>query len=141
MGKLGTNVLQKLLETIDESNLSYSKRETIKSLVNAELIRRQGDQLEEFQQWIKAGDAIIEKAKKELQMLRAATSQDSQLVSLSSVLNILQELQNKSPERPYDMGQNWALQKAAAEIEKLPRQVRAPSPVPTASSQPPSEKR
>ena len=121
MGKLGTNVLQKLLETIDESNLSYSKRETIKSLVKAELIRRQGDQLEEFQQWIKAGDAIIEKAKKELQMLRTATSQDSQLVSLSSVLDILQELQNKSPERPYDMGQNWALQKAASEIEKLPR--------------------
>lgn len=121
MGKLSTNVLQKLIETIDESNLSYSKRETIKSLVKAELIRRQGDQLEEFQQWIKAGDAIIEKAKKELQMLRAATSQDSQFVSLSSVLDILQELQNKSPERPYDMGQNWALQKAAAEIEKLPR--------------------
>lgn len=121
MSKLSVSTLQKLLDDVDGIDLSLSKKETIKALASAELARRQGSQLEEFQRWVRMGDVIIENTKKELQLLKSVTSEDAKLVSLESVLTILQNLKVPSSDLPYDAGRNWVLQRAAQEIEKLPK--------------------
>ena len=84
MSKLSVSTLQKLLDDVDGIDLSLSKKETIKALASAELARRQGSQLEEFQRWVRMGDVIIENTKKELQLLKSVTSEDAKLVSLES---------------------------------------------------------
>lgn len=121
MSKFGPSTLRTLIADIDSLELSHSKKETIKALANAELVRQSGGQLEEFRSWIRKGDAIIAKAQAEIACLKALTDENADLISLSSVLAVLESLQDPASNLPYTAGQNWALQKAAREIEKLPR--------------------
>lgn len=126
MSKFGQSSLLALLESIDSLEISHTKKEAIKALVNAELVRQGGNQLEEFRSWIRKGDTIIAKTQEEIMRLKALTNENADLISLSSVLAVLESLQDPASDLPYAAGQNWALQKAAQEIKKLPRRNAAP---------------
>lgn len=94
MSKFGPSTLRTLIADIDSLELSHSKKETIKALANAELVRQSGGQLEEFRSWIRKGDAIIAKAQAEIACLKALTDENADLISLSSVLAVLESLQD-----------------------------------------------
>lgn len=126
MSRFGRSSLLALLESIDSLEISHTKKEAIKALVSAELIRQSGNQLEEFRSWVRKDDTIIAKAQAEIARLKALTDENADLISLSSVLAVLEALQDHASGLPYTAGQNWALQKAAQEIEKLPRRNAAP---------------
>lgn len=125
--KLGPSSLNHLLEEIENWDLPYTKRETLKALINAELERRtDGSRLPEFHSWIKQGDAILNEVEAELERLHNATSEDGDLVSLASVLEVVDALFSSGNGDPtYDKGRDWALAKVIEGVKNLPTVKRA----------------
>ena len=66
MSKFGRSSLLALLESIDSLEILHTKKEVIKALASAELVRQSGNQLEEFRSWIRKGDTIIAKTQEEI---------------------------------------------------------------------------
>ena len=60
MGKLSPSTLQRLLDELDSYELSKTKKDAIRTLVEAELYRRtEENSFREFHNWIRRGDQIL----------------------------------------------------------------------------------
>ena len=121
MAKTSPSALRMLLEELDSYAISRTKAECIRSLVEAELVRREGtDRFNEFHAWIRKGDQILTELEDELCRLRAITSVDGDHISRTSALAAARALYPKETKAEYDKGMSWILDQIIKVLQTLP---------------------
>lgn len=122
--KMSPSSLQMLMVEVDGMDLSQAKKDTIRALAQAELDRRNcEDMFREFRNWIRKGDQILSEVESELTQLRALSSPTGEFISKDAVLEVLNGLFCDDESDRYEKGQNWALRQAIKGIEKLPAKL------------------
>lgn len=121
MGKLSLSTLQRLLEELDSYDLSKTKRDTIRTLVEAELYRRtEENSFREFHNWIRRGDQILSDIENQLFQIQKLESPDGCLIDKSSVLKLIDCFDFSTPVSESEKAIHWVLSGIRREIEKLP---------------------
>lgn len=119
--KMSPSSLQMLMVEVDGMDLSQAKKDTIRALAQAELDRRNSeDMFREFRNWIRKGDQILSEVESELTQLRALSSPAGEFISKDAALEVLKGLFCDDESDRYEKGQNWVLRQAIKGIEKLP---------------------
>lgn len=119
--KMSPSSLQMLIAEVENLELSQTKKDTIRALAEAELERRDGENLfREFHNWIRRGDQILSEVSSELAQLRTLSSPAGEYISKDAALEVLKGLFSNDESDRYEKGQNWVLRQAIKGIEKLP---------------------
>ena len=118
MGKLSPSTLQRLLDELDSYELSKTKKDAIRTLVEAELYRRTDEtSFREFHNWIRRGDQILSDIEHRLFQIQKLESPDGSLIDKSSVLKLIDCFDFSNPVEKAIHGVLSGLRK---QIEKLP---------------------
>ena len=121
MGKLSPSTLQRLLDELDSYELSKSKKDAIRTLVEAELYRRtEENSFREFHNWIRRGDQILSDIEHRLFQIQKLESSDGSLIDKSSVLKLIDCFDFSNPVSESEKAIHWVLSGVRREIEKLP---------------------
>lgn len=121
MGKLSPSTLQRLLEELDSYELSKTKKDAIRTLVEAELYRRtEENSFREFHNWIRRGDQILCDIEHRLFQIQKLESSDGCLIDKSSVLKLIDCFDFSTPVSESEKAIHWVLSGVRREIEKLP---------------------
>lgn len=121
MGKLSPSTLQRLLDELDSYELSKSKKDAIRTLVEAELYRRtEENSFREFHNWIRRGDQILSDIEHRLFQIQKLESPDGSLIDKSSVLKLIDCFDFSNPVSESEKAIHWVLSGVRREIEKLP---------------------
>lgn len=121
MGKLSPSTLQRLLEELDSYDLSKTKKDAIRTLVEAELYRRtEENSFREFHNWIRRGDQILCDIEHQLFQIQKLESSEGSLIDRLSVLKLIDCFDFKKPESEGAKAIHWVLSGVRREIEKLP---------------------
>ena len=121
MGKLSPSTLQRLLDELDSYELSKSKKDAIRTLVEAELYRRtEENSFREFHNWIRRGDQILSDIEHRLFQIQKLESPDGGLIDKSSVLKLIDCFDFSNPVSESEKAIHWVLSGVRREIEKLP---------------------
>lgn len=121
MGKLSPSTLQRLLEELDSYDLSKTKKDAIRTLVEAELYRRtEENSFREFHNWIRRGDQILSDIEHRLFQIQKLESPDGSLIDKSSVLKLIDCFDFSNPVSESEKAIHWVLSGVRREIEKLP---------------------
>lgn len=121
MGKLSPSTLQRLLEELDSIELSKTKKDAIRVLVEAELYRRtEENSFREFHNWIRRGDQILCDIEHRLFQIQKLESPEGSLIDRLSVLKLIDCFDFKKPESEETKAIHWVLSGVRREIEKLP---------------------
>lgn len=119
--KMSPSSLQMLITEVEKMELSQTKKDTIRALAEAELERRDGENMfREFRNWIRKGDQILSEVESELAQLRSLSSPAGEYISRDAALEVLKVLFSDDESDRYDKGRNWVLRQAIKGIEKLP---------------------
>ncbi len=121
MGKLSPSTLQRLLDELDSYELSKTKKDAIRTLVEAELYRRtEENSFREFHNWIRRGDQILSDIEHRLFQIQKLESPDGSLIDKSSVLKLIDCFDFSNPVSESEKAIHWVLSGVRREIEKLP---------------------
>ena len=121
MGKLSPSTLQRLLEELDSVDLSQTKKDAIRTLIEAELYRRtEENSFREFHNWIRRGDQILSDIEHRLFQIQKLESSDGSLIDKSSVLRLIDCFDFSTPVSESEKAIHWVLSGIRREIEKLP---------------------
>ena len=121
MGKLSPSTLQRLLDELDSYELSKTKKDAIRTLVEAELYRRtEENSFREFHNWIRRGDQILSDIEHRLFQIQKLESPDGSLIDKSSVLKLIDCFDFSNPVSESEKAIQWVLSGVRREIEKLP---------------------
>ena len=121
MGKLSPSTLQRLLEELDSYDLSKTKEDAMRTLVEAEVYRRTGENsFREFHNWIRRGDQILCDIEQRLFQNQKLENSESGLVDRLSVLKLIDCFDFSKPESEAEKTIHWVLSGVRREIEKLP---------------------
>ena len=121
MGKLSPSTLQRLLDELDSYELSKTKKDAIRTLVEAELYRRtEENSFREFHNWIRRGDQILSDIEHRLFQIQKLESPDGSLIDKSSVLKLIDCFDFSNPVSESEKAIHWVLSGIRREIEKLP---------------------
>ena len=121
MGKLSPSTLQRLLDELDSYELSKTKKDAIRTLVEAELYRRTDENsFREFHNWIRRGDQILSDIEHRLFQIQKLESPDGSLIDKSSVLKLIDCFDFSNPVSESEKAIHWVLSGIRREIEKLP---------------------
>ena len=121
MGKLSPSTLQRLLDELDSYELSKTKKDAIRTLVEAELYRRtEENSFREFHNWIRRGDQILSDIEHRLFQIQKLESPDGSLIDKSSVLKLIDCFDFSNPVSESEKAIHWVLSGFRREIEKLP---------------------
>ena len=121
MGKLSPSTLQRLLDELDSYELSKTKKDAIRTLVEAELYRRtEENSFREFHNWIRRGDQILSDIEHRLFQIQKLESPDGGLIDKSSVLKLIDCFDFSNPVSESEKAIHWVLSGVRHEIEKLP---------------------
>lgn len=121
MGKLSPSTLQRLLEELDSYDLSKTKKDAIRTLVEAELYRRtEENSFREFHNWIRRGDQILSDIEHRLFQIQKLESPAGSLIDKASVLKLIDCFDFSNPVSESEKAIHWVLSGIRREIEKLP---------------------
>lgn len=121
MGKLSPSTLQRLLDELDSYELSKTKKDAIRTLVEAELYRRtEENSFREFHNWIRRGDQILSDIEHRLFQIQKLESPDGSLIDKSSVLKLIDCFDFSNPVSESEKAIHWVISGIRREIEKLP---------------------
>lgn len=121
MGKLSPSTPQRLLDELDSYALSKTKKDAIRTLVEAELYRRtEENSFREFHNWIRRGDQILSDIEHRLFQIQKLESPDGSLIDKSSVLKLIDCFDFSNPVSESEKAIHWVLSGVRREIEKLP---------------------
>lgn len=121
MGKLSPSALQRLLEELDSLELSKTKKDTIRVLVEAEIYRRTDENsFREFHNWIRRGDQILSDIETRLFQIQKLENPDGSLIDKSSVMKLIDCFDFSKPESELEKAIHWTLSGLRRQIEKLP---------------------
>ncbi len=121
MGKLSPSTLQRLLDELDSYELSKTKKDAIRTLVEAELYRRTDENsFREFHNWIRRGDQILSDIEHRLFQIQKLESPDGSLIDKSSVLKLIDCFDFSNPVSESEKAIHWVLSGLRKQIEKLP---------------------
>ena len=121
MGKLSPSTLQRLLDELDSYELSKTKKDAIRTLVEAELYRRtEENSFREFHNWIRRGDQILSDIEHRLFQIQKLESPDGSLIDKSSVLKLIDCFDFSNPVSESEKVIHWVLSGFRREIERLP---------------------
>lgn len=121
MGKLSPSTLQRLLDELDSYEFSKTKKDAIRTLVEAELYRRtEENSFREFHNWIRRGDQILSDIEHRLFQIQKLESPDGSLIDKSSVLKLIDCFDFSKPTSETEKVIHWTLSGIRKQIEKLP---------------------
>ncbi len=121
MGKLSPSTLQKLLEELDDCNLSKSKKACIRALAEAELYRKtEENSFKEFHHWLRRGDQILTDLESQIFQIKNLSSKTGCLVDKHAVTNLLATFDFREPSNDSEKTIHWIIGCVRREIEKLP---------------------
>lgn len=121
MGKLSQSTLQRLLDELDSYELSKTKKDAIRTLVEAELYRRtEENSFREFHNWIRRGDQILCDMEQRLFQIQKLENREGRLIDRLSVLKLIDCFDFSKPESDAEKSIHWVLSGIRREIEKLP---------------------
>ena len=122
MGKLSPSTLQRLLDDLDSYDLSKTKKDAIRTLVEAELYRRtEENSFREFHNWIRRGDQILSDIESRLFQIQKLENPEGRLIDKASVLKLIECFDFSKPESEAEKAIHWALSGLSKQIEKLPK--------------------
>lgn len=122
MGKLSPSTLQRLLDDLDSYDLSKTKKDAIRTLVEAELYRRtEENSFREFHNWIRRGDQILSDIESRLFQIQKLENPEGSLIDKASVLKLIECFDFSKPESEVEKAIHWALSGLSKQIEKLPK--------------------